>query len=176
MLELEIQKLTAAIEKLTSVFEAAEAARHQVKNTGFITLSEAVSAVISRGREEAASKAVPTAPAPTAQKTATAKKAEPKPEPEPSPPADAVHVDAVHVDAVRADAPDAVSSVSKDNLKEIALQITLNDPATKKEILAILASHKSKTITDLPMDQDVLFDVFTRLNNIVHRIAREAEQ
>lgn len=171
MLELEIQKLTAAIEKLTSVFEAAEAARHQVKNTGFITLSEAVSAVISRGREEAASKAVPTAPAPTAQKTATAKKAEPKPEPEHSPPADAVHVD-----AVRADAPDAVSSVSKDNLKEIALQITLNDPATKKEILAILASHKSKTITDLPMDQDVLFDVFTRLNNIVHRIAREAEQ
>lgn len=163
MLELEIQKLTAAIEKLTSVFEAAEAARHQVKNTGFITLSEAVSAVISRGREEAASKAVPTAPAPTAQKTATAKKAESKPEPEPSPPADAVHVD-------------AVSSVSKDNLKEIALQITLNDPATKKEILAILASHKSKTITDLPMDQDVLFDVFTRLNNIVHRIAREAEQ
>lgn len=147
MLELEIQKLTAAIEKLTSVFEAAD-------------------------------KIAPTAPAPTAQKTATAKKAEPKPEPEPehSPPADAVHVDAVHVDAVRADAPDAVSSVSKDNLKEIALQITLNDPATKKEILAILASHKSKTITDLPMDQDVLFDVFTRLNNIVHRIAREAEQ
>ncbi len=30
MLELEIQKLTAAIEKLTSVFEAAEAARYQV--------------------------------------------------------------------------------------------------------------------------------------------------
>lgn len=169
MLELEIQKLTAAIEKLTSVFEAAEAARHQVKNTGFITLSEAVSAVISRGREEAASKAVPTAPAPTAQKAATAKKAEPKPEPEPepehSPPAD----------AVRADAPDAVSSVSKDNLKEIALEITRNNPAAKKEVVAILASHKSKTITDLPMDQDVLFDVFTRLNNIVHRIAREAE-
>lgn len=169
MLELEIQKLTAAIEKLTSVFEAAEAARHQVKNTGFITLSEAVSAVISRGKEEAASKAVPTAPAPAAQKAAAVKK--PKPEPEHSPPADAVHVDAVHVDA-----PDAVSSVSKDNLKEIALEITRNDPAAKKEVVAILASHKSKTITDLPMDQDVLFDVFTRLNNIVHRIAREAEQ
>lgn len=133
MQELEIQKLTAAIEKLTSVIEAANKI------------------------------------APTAQKAATAKKAEaeaepkPKPEPEPSPPADAVHVD-------------AVSSVSKDNLKEIALEITQNDPAAKKEILAILASHKSKTITDLPMDQDVLFDVFTRLNNIVHRIAREAEQ
>lgn len=167
MLELEIQKLTAAIEKLISVFEAAGAARHQVKNTGFITLSEAVSAVISRGREEAASKAVPTAPAPAAQKAAAVK----KPEPEPSPPADAVHVD-----AVRADAPDAVSSVSKDNLKEIALEITRNNPAAKKEVVAILASHKSKTITDLPMDQDVLFDVFTRLNNIVHRIAREAEQ
>jgi len=142
MLELEIQKLTAAIEKLTSVFEAAD-------------------------------KIAPTAPAPTAQKAATAKKAEPKPEPEPSPPADAVHVDAVRADAP--DAPDAVSSVSKDNLKEIALEITRNNPAAKKDVVAILASHKSKTITDLPMDQDVLFDVFTRLNNIVHQIAREAE-
>lgn len=117
MLELEIQKLTAAIEKLTSVFEAAD-------------------------------KIAPAAPAPAAPA-----------------PADAVHVDA----------PDAVSSVSKDNLKEIVLEITRNDPAAKKKIVAILASHKSKTITDLPMDQDVLFDVFTRLNNIVHRIAREAE-
>ena len=73
------------------------------------------------------------------------------------------------------DAPDAVSSVSKENLKEIALEISRTDPSAKKEIVSILASHKSKTISELPEDQAVLFDVFTRLNNVIHKIARDGE-
>jgi len=133
MLEVEIQKLTAAVEALTV----------QLKSMNTNTEAEKPSKK----------------PSPRAGKVSeTVENA-----PEPSETSEAP------------DAPDAVSSVSKENLKEIALEISRTDPSAKKEIVSILASHKSKTISELPDDQAVLFDVFTRLNNVIHRIAGDAE-
>lgn len=135
MLEVEIQKLTAAVEALTV----------QLKSMHTNTEAEA---------EKPSKK-----PSPRAGKVSeTVADA-----PEPSETSEAP------------DAPDAVSSVSKENLKEIALEISRTDPSAKKEIVSILASHKSKTISELPEDQAVLFDVFTRLNNVIHKIARDGE-
>ena len=133
MLEVEIQKLTAAVEALTV----------QLKSMNTNTEAEKPSKK----------------PSPRAGKVfETVEDA-----PEPSETSEAP------------DAPDAVSSVSKENLKEIALEISRTDPSAKKEIVSILASHKSKTISELPEDQAVLFDVFTRLNNVIHKIARDGE-
>ena len=133
MLEVEIQKLTAAVEALTV----------QLKSMNTNTEAEKPSKK----------------PSPRAGKVSeTVEDA-----PEPSETSEAP------------DAPDAVSSVSKENLKEIALEISRTDPSAKKEIVSILASHKSKTISELPEDQAVLFDVFTRLNNVIHKIARGGE-
>jgi len=133
MLEVEIQKLTAAVEALTV----------QLKSMDTNTEAEKPSKK----------------PSPRAGKVSeTVEDA-----PEPSETSEAP------------DAPDAVSSVSKENLKEIALEISRTDPSAKKEIVSILASHKSKTISELPDDQAVLFDVFTRLNNVIHKIARDGE-
>lgn len=70
---------------------------------------------------------------------------------------------------------DPPPSVSKDNLKTIALEISRNDNDAKKEIFSILESHGAKTITALPDDPTVLHDVFTRLNNVATKIAKEAE-
>ena len=133
MLEVEIQKLTAAVEALTV----------QLKSMNTNTEAEKPSKK----------------PSPRAGKVSeTVEDA-----PEPSETSEAP------------DASDAVSSVSKENLKEIALEISRTDPSAKKEIVSILASHKSKTISELPDDQAVLFDVFTRLNNVIHKIARDSE-
>lgn len=66
-------------------------------------------------------------------------------------------------------------SISKDNLKDIALEISKADSDAKVEILAILSAHGAKTITALPNDDDTLFDVFTRLNNLAARVAKAAE-
>ena len=133
MLEVEIQKLTAAVEALTV----------QLKSMDTNTEAEKPSKK----------------PSPRAGKVSeTVEDA-----PEPSETSEAP------------DTPDAVSSVSKENLKEIALEISRTDPSAKKEIVSILASHKSKTISELPDDQAVLFDVFTRLNNVIHKIARDGE-
>ena len=70
---------------------------------------------------------------------------------------------------------DPASSISKEALKDLVLKITRADSDAKAEIFAILSAHNVKTITALSEHPDVLFDVFTRLNNLAARIAREAE-
>jgi hypothetical protein len=68
------------------------------------------------------------------------------------------------------EAPDAVASVSKNDLKELALDIVRRDPSAKPKILEILAQNDSKTITNLSEDPAILFTVFTHFNAISKQI------
>ena len=72
-------------------------------------------------------------------------------------------------------APEAKPSTSKENLKDLALAISRADSSSKTEIIAILASHGAKTITALPDNQSVLFDVFVRLNSLSAKIAGQSK-
>ena len=104
-------------------------------------------------------------------------KVEPEPEPAPEKPAKKAQARATKVPEPEPEAApeDPKPSVSKDNLRDLAMEISKADSGKKDEILAVLGKHNSKTITALPEDPDVLFDVFTGLSNILAQIAREAE-
>jgi hypothetical protein len=56
----------------------------------------------------------------------------------------------------------------------MALAISRADSSSKPEIIAILALHGAKTITALPDNQSVLFDVFVRLNSLSAKIAEQS--
>jgi len=66
-------------------------------------------------------------------------------------------------------------TTSKENLKDLALQISRADSNTKSEIVSILSSHAAKTITSLPDDPGVLHDVFVRLTNLAAKIAEQSK-
>ena len=91
----------------------------------------------------------------------------PKSEPEPKPVKNKEPAAETHTDPK--------PPISKEALKDLAIQITRADTDAKVEVFAILSAHKVNTITALPEDPDVMFDVFTRLNNLADRIAKEAE-
>ena len=57
----------------------------------------------------------------------------------------------------------------------MALAISRADSSSKPEIIAILALHGAKTITALPDNQSVLFDVFVRLNSLSAKIAGQSK-
>lgn len=155
MLETEIQKLSQAVAvsterlegELRQIFIAICALTEAVKDTRF-----ALPAPESQTPVKVVSLSVEAEPAPEAPKTRK-RKAEQAPEP----------------------APEPAPSISKDNLKELALQISGADSDAKVEIFAILSAHNVKTITDLPEDPDTMFDVYTRLSNLAQRVAKAAE-
>lgn len=155
MLETEIQKLSQAVAvsterlegELRQIFIAICALTEAVKDTRLVLPApESQTAVKVAPLSVEADPAVePAAEAPKTRK----KKVEPAPEPAPS--------------------------ISKDNMKDLALQISKADSGAKVEIFAILSAHKVKTITDLPEDPDTMFDVYTRLSNLAARVAKAAE-
>ena len=66
-------------------------------------------------------------------------------------------------------------TTSKENLKDLALQISRADSNAKSEIVSILSSHAAKTITSLSDDPGVLHDVFVRLTNLAAKIAEQSQ-
>ena len=66
-------------------------------------------------------------------------------------------------------------TTSKENLKDLALQISRADSNAKSEIVSILNSHGAKTITSLSDDPGVLHDVFVRLTNLAAKIAEQSQ-
>lgn len=66
-------------------------------------------------------------------------------------------------------------TTSKENLKDLALQISRADSNAKSEIVSILNSHGAKTITSLSDDPGVLHDVFARLTNLAAKIAEQSQ-
>tara|TARA_R110000868_G_scaffold33562_2_gene121619 strand:+ start:915 stop:1442 length:528 start_codon:yes stop_codon:yes gene_type:complete len=66
-------------------------------------------------------------------------------------------------------------TTSKENLKDLALQISRADSNAKSEIVSILNSHGAKTITSLSDDPGALHDVFVRLTNLAAKIAEQSQ-
>jgi len=159
MLETEIQKLSQTVAvsterlegELRQIFIAICALTEAVKDTRLVLPApESQTAVKVTPLSVEADPAVePAAEAPKTRKRKVEQAPEPAPEPAPS--------------------------ISKDNLKELALQISEADSDAKVEIFAILSAHKVKTITHLPEDPDTMFDVYTRLSNLAQRVAKAAE-
>jgi hypothetical protein len=191
MIEAEIAKLTAAIDRLTGTTEALitatmrlESSLHlvagdmkdaavQSDNRGSVT---AIKAWIGRASRDEARKEEPK---PT--KTKRTKVAEPAPEPseklaEKLAEKFAKFGELNSPDVTEPDpTPEAKPSTSKENLKDMALAISRADSSSKPEIIAILALHGAKTITALPDNQSVLFDVFVRLNSLSAKIAEQSK-
>lgn len=177
MLEAEIQKLEAQIQRLNGTVEALVTATMELRSSLHLVAGDLKGAFVHTIGSVAAAPAPTTAPesvpsvkvvplnVETAQeqkprvekKTRAEKKVEVAPESAAEGPAD------------------PKPSISKDNLKDLALQISKADTDSKVEIFAILSAHGAKTITALPDDDDTLFDVFTRLTNLAARVAKEAE-
>lgn len=178
MIEAEIAKLTAAVEALTQALKDVMPPPTVTLTAGYqgsvINIEDLL--VGERASREEAPKEEPK---PT--KTKRTKVAEPAPEPseklaeklaekfakfgELNPP-----------DVAAPDpAPEAKPSTSKENLKDMALAISRADSSSKPEIIAILALHGAKTITALPDNQSVLFDVFVRLNSLSAKIAGQSK-
>lgn len=70
---------------------------------------------------------------------------------------------------------DPAPSISKENLKAMALSISRADTSAKPQIFEILGKYGAKTITALPDDPDVLHDVFTGFTKIANKIAKDGE-
>lgn len=168
MLEAEIQKLTAAVEALTVQIKALSLSSMQepaldgpVALPQVPALTPLVAAEQSYQADNAAREKM--------QADRDAKQAA-------APAHEPVKTPKASKKVSEAPAPlDPHPTVSKENLKDMALQISRADTSAKSEIVSILASHNVKTITALPDTHDVLFDVFSRLNNLAAKIAAEAE-
>ncbi len=161
MLEAEIQKLTAAIEalnaKLDSFVGPVQAQKSYQEDDAYRAgLQAGRDASAQRADQQIAQDAAATKPAKVAKA-----KAAPAPAPEPAPDAEP--------------APEPAPSISKENLKSMALSISRADNTAKPQIFAILEKYGVKTISALPDDPDVLYDVFTGFTKIADRIAKSAE-
>ena len=173
MLEDEIRKLTAAIELLNANLEAfLAAASIDFLNGNLEALvasihaqksqqnDDAYRAGLQAGRdasvEKAAKKTRAEKAAPAPEKIAE-KIAEPAAEPAAPPPAD------------------PAPSISKENLKAMALSISRADTSAKPLIFEILGKYGAKTITALPDDPAALHDVFTGFTKIANKIAKDGE-
>jgi hypothetical protein len=198
MIEAEIAKLTAAIEMLTGTTEALITATMQLRSSLHLVAGDMKEAAVqsdNRGnviniedllvgerayREDDAYREK------LQRERDEARKEEPKPAKtkrtnvvEPAPetsekiaePGELNPPDVAAPDA----APEAKPSTSKENLKDMALAISRADSSSKPEIIAILAAHGAKTITALPDNQSVLFDVFVRLNSLSAKIAEQSK-
>lgn len=170
MLEDEIKNLTAAIKTLTSTTEALVTATMQLRSSLHLNASDTSNAAddayragLQAGRdasvERAAKKPRAEKAAPAAEKIAEkiAEPAEKIAEPPAPPPAD------------------PAPSISKENLKAMALSISRADTSAKPQIFEILGKYGAKTITALPDDPDVLHDVFTGFTKIANKIAKDGE-
>jgi hypothetical protein len=192
MIEAEIAKLTAAVEALTRVLKDVMPPPMVTLTGGYqgsvINLEDllvreranreddAYREKLQRERDETRRKEEP-----KTAKTKRTKVTEPAQEPAQEPsekiaekiaePGELNPPDAAAPDA----APEAKPSTSKENLKDMALAISRADSSSNPEIIAILASHGAKTITALPDNQSVLFDVFVRLNSLSAKIAGQSK-
>jgi hypothetical protein len=187
MIEAEIAKLTAAVEALTQALKdvmppptVTMTGGHQgsVINLEDLLVGERANREDDAYREKLQRERDETRPKEKTKytKTKSTKVTEPAPErelsevtePEPAPePSEKL--------AETDPAPEAKPSTSKENLKDMALAISRADGSSKPEIIAILASHGAKTITALPDNQSVLFDVFVRLNSLSAKIAGQSK-
>jgi uncharacterized membrane protein len=70
---------------------------------------------------------------------------------------------------------DPAPSISKENLKAMALSISRADTSAKPLIFEILGKYGAKTITALPDDPAALHDVFTSFTKIANKIAKDGE-
>ncbi len=157
MLEAEIQKLTAAIEalnaKLDSFVIPVQAQKSYQEDDAYRAgLQAGRDASAQRADQQIAQDAAATKPAKAAKA-----KAAPAPAPEPEP------------------APEPAPSISKENLKSMALSMSRADHYAKSQIYEVLGKYGVKTITALPDDPDALYDVFTGFTKIADRIAKSAE-
>lgn len=174
MIEAEIAKLTAAVEALTQALK-------DVMPPPTVTLTGGYQGSVINiedllaGERASRDEAPKEEPKPT--KTKRTKVAEPAPEPSEklaeklAEPGELNPLDVAAPDP----APEAKPSTSKENLKDMALAISRADSSSKPEIIAILALHGAKTITALPDNQSVLFDVFVRLNSLSAKIAEQSK-
>lgn len=156
MLEAEIQKLTAAIEALNANLEtivaSARAQKSQQDDDAY------------RAGMQAARDAAPAKSTKVGKRNADPARA-PEPAPAPAPAPEPV------AEPVAEPAP----SISKDNLKSMALAMSRADQYAKSQIYEVLGKYGVKTITALPDDPDALYDVFTGFTKIADRIAKSAE-
>jgi hypothetical protein len=165
MLEAEIQRLTAAIEalnaKLDSFVIPVQAQKSYQEDDAYRAgLQAGRDASAQRADQQIAQDAAATKPA-KAAKAKAAPTPEPAPAPEPAPDAEP--------------APEPAPSISKDNLKAMALSISRADNTAKPQIFAILGKYGVKTISALPDDPDALYDVFTGFTKIADKIAKDGE-
>lgn len=180
MIEAEIAKLTAAIEMLTGTTEALITATMQLRSSLHSVAGDMKEAAVqsdNRGNviniEDLLVGERANREEPKPAKTKRTKVVEPAPEPSEkiAEPGELNLPDVAAPDA----APEAKPSTSKENLKDMALAISRADSSSKTEIVAILALHGAKTITALPDNQSVLFDVFVRLNSLSAKIAEQSK-
>jgi hypothetical protein len=198
MLEAEIQKLTAAISangervegELRQIFRAIvvlndniqsltkfgvaaanlyqqdAAAREAVRAQKSYQEDDAYRAGLQAARDASAQRAdQQIAQDAAATKPAKAAKAKAAPAPEPAP------------EPVSEPEPasEPAPSISKENLKSMALSMSRADHYAKSQIYEVLGKYGVKTITALPDDPDALHDVFTGFTKIADRIAKSAE-
>jgi hypothetical protein len=188
MIEAEIAKLTAAIDRLTGTTEALITATMRLESSLHLVAGAMKDAAVQSdnrgnviniedllvGERASRDEAPKEEPKPT--KTKRTKVTEPAPEPSEklaeklAEPGELNPPDVTEPDP----APEAKPSTSKENLKDMALAISRADSSSKPEIIAILALHGAKTITALPDNQSVLFDVFVRLNSLSAKIAEQS--
>ncbi len=161
MLEAEIQKLTAAIEALNAKLDSFVI---PVQTQKSYQEDDAYRAGLQAGRDASAQRAdQQIAQDAAATKPAKAAKAKAAPAPEPAP------------EPAPAPIPEPAPSISKDNLKAMALSISRADNTAKPQIFAILGKYGVKTISALPDDPDALYDVFTGFTKIADKIAKDGE-
>ena len=161
MLEAEIRRLTAAIEALNAkldsfVIPVQTQKSYQEDDAYRAGLQAGRDASAQRADQQIAQDAAATKPAKAAKA-----KAAPAPVPEPAPDAEP--------------APEPAPSISKENLKSMALSMSRADHYAKSQIYEVLGKYGVKTITALPDDPDALHDVFTGFTKIADRIAKSAE-
>lgn len=165
MLEAEIRKLTAAIEALNAkldsfVIPVQTQKSYQEDDAYRAGLQAGRDASAQRADQQIAQDAAATKPAKAAKaKAAPAPAPEPAPEPTPAP----------------EPIPEPAPSISKENLKSMALSMSRADHYAKSQIYEVLGKYGVKTITALPDDPDALYDVFTGFTKIADRIAKSAE-
>ena len=161
MLEDEIRKLTAAIQLLCIEMKGLQTEIYHLSED-MESLPQSIVAAQNIRPLESVSTEKPTKK-PRAEKAAPApekiaeKIAEPAAEPAAPPPAD------------------PAPSISKENLKAMALSISRADTSAKPLIFEILGKYGAKTITALPDDPAALYDVFTGFTKIANKIAKDGE-
>lgn len=182
MIEVEIQKLTAAIETLTKAVLSMGSPTLVVTNgtpTNVTTLEEAER---SYRNDDAAREALQAerdrrqaeldqqmAEVYKAEQAKTKRKAKVTPE-ETKALVEAVAAPVAEPD----DEPEVVSDITETDLKALAMEIARADSSARNIILSILGEHGSKTITHL--DPKHYRAVHGKLMTLAHDIAKEGEE